>query len=104
MICHGSYALLSTKYAPGYPEFAYKGFQVASWSDAEENIVDAAKGGTVPSKVETSLREAGAVMITGTGEKFGSITVDQELVSGANPLAAEALGAHLVEMLQGEVH
>ncbi|TCD62253.1 hypothetical protein EIP91_007130 [Steccherinum ochraceum] len=101
VICHGPYALLSTKYAPQSSGFAYKGYKLTSWSDAEEKLVETLKGGTID-KVESTLRAEGAEMIAGTGQKFGSITVDREVVSGANPLAADALGAHFVEMLQGK--
>ncbi|KAH8102862.1 ThiJ/PfpI family protein [Cristinia sonorae] len=100
LICHGPYALLSTKYAPESPGFAYKGYNLTSWSDAEESLVETLKGGTID-KVESTLRGEGAVMITGTGQKLGSITVDREVVSGANPLAADALGTQFVEMLKG---
>lgn len=57
------------------------------------------KGGTI-TKVESSLRDAGAVMVETVGTKVGTITVDREVVSGANPMAADALGAKFVEMLK----
>jgi len=99
-ICHGPYAFLSTKYAPNSPEFAYKGYKLTSWSDQEEKLVETLKGGEVPSKVESSLAAEGAEMITTAGKKVGDITVDREVVSGANPMAANALGAKFVEMLK----
>jgi len=98
-ICHGPYALLSTKYAPGSTGFAYAGYKITSWSNTEEKLIETLKGGEVE-KVETALRDAGADMVVGTGEKFGSITVDKELVSGANPMAAAPLGAKFLEMLK----
>ncbi|KAJ9629614.1 hypothetical protein H2203_001994 [Taxawa tesnikishii (nom. ined.)] len=79
-ICHGPYAFLSTK-AVG--DFAYKGYKI-----------------TKIKKVESSLRDAGADMQEGIGEKFGSITVDREVVSGGNPMAANALGDQFLEMLK----
>ncbi|KAI0747660.1 ThiJ/PfpI family protein [Daedaleopsis nitida] len=100
VICHGPYALLSTKFAPNSAGFAYKGYKLTSWSDAEEKLVEKMKGGEVPSKVETTLREEGAEMLTGMGKKMGGITVDREVVSGANPMAANALGTKFVEMLK----
>lgn len=57
------------------------------------------KGGTVP-KVESTLAEEGAIMVTGAAQKTGSITVDREVVSGSNPMAAESLGKKFVEMLE----
>jgi len=97
-ICHGPYALLSTKVAPGSTGFAYKGYKITAWSNTEEKLIETLKGGEVE-KVETSLRDAGADMVVGTSEKFGSITLDRELVSGANPMAAAPLGAKFIEML-----
>ncbi|EMD34501.1 hypothetical protein CERSUDRAFT_107642 [Gelatoporia subvermispora B] len=98
-ICHGPYAFLSTKYAPNSPGFAYKGYKLTSWSDQEEKLVETLKRGEVP-KVESTLRAEGADMISTLGKKAGDITVDREVVSGANPMAANALGAKFVEMLQ----
>ena len=51
-------------------------------------------------KVESSLRDAGAHMVEDAGEKFGAITVDKEVVSGGNPMAANALGDKFLEMLE----
>ncbi|KAK4610525.1 Glutathione-independent glyoxalase [Fulvia fulva] len=96
-ICHGPYAFLSTSRA-GSGGFAYKGDKLTSWSDQEEKVMETAFGGNIP-KVESQLREAGAEMIEGLGEKVGSITVDREVVSGGNPMAAAALGDKFVEML-----
>lgn len=99
IICHGPYALLSTKVAPGSPGFAYKGYKITSWSDTEEKLVETLKGGSI-TKVESSLRDAGAIMVEDAGTKAGKITVDREVVSGANPMAANALGDKFVEMLK----
>ncbi|CDO74872.1 hypothetical protein BN946_scf185004.g22 [Trametes cinnabarina] len=100
VICHGPYALLSTKYAPNSPGFAYKGYKLTSWSDAEEKLVEKMKGGEVPVKVESALAAEGAEMVTIASKKLGDITVDREVVSGANPMAANALGSKFVEMLK----
>lgn len=98
-ICHGPYALLSTRRA-GDGEFAYKGYRITSWSDAEESVMETALRGEID-KVEGSLREAGADMQNGMGEKVGAVTVDRELVSGGNPLAAATLGDKFLELLGG---
>ncbi|KAF1808835.1 class I glutamine amidotransferase-like protein [Eremomyces bilateralis CBS 781.70] len=76
VICHGPYAFLSTR--AGGKEFAYKGYQITSWSDVEEKVMDRVLGGDIP-KVETALREAGAKMVEGVGEKIGRVTVDREV-------------------------
>lgn len=102
VVCHGPYALLSTAVAPQSDGFAYKGYKITSWSDAEEGLVETLKGGHIE-KVESALREAGADMQTGATKKLGGITVDRELVSGANPLAVKGLGTKFVEMLDGGV-
>lgn len=90
---------LVNKACPQYPSVCVQGYKITSWSDQEEKLVARSKGGTVP-KVESTLAAEGAVMVTGAAQKTGAITVDREVVSGSNPLAAEALGKKFVEMLQ----
>ncbi|PVH92200.1 ThiJ/PfpI family protein [Periconia macrospinosa] len=97
-ICHGPWAFLSTKHG-GKKEFAYKGYKLTSWSDAEEKFMETAVfRGEVP-KVESALRAEGAEMVEGVKTSLGHITVDREVVSGANPVAADSLGKKFVEML-----
>ncbi|KAF1950617.1 ThiJ/PfpI family protein [Byssothecium circinans] len=99
-ICHGPYAFLSTKYTPGAnKEFAYKGYKLTSWSDAEEKIMETAVLRGEVTKVENALREEGAQMVEGVGTSLGSITVDREVVSAANPMGANALGKKFIEMM-----
>ncbi|KAJ5418071.1 ThiJ/PfpI [Penicillium crustosum] len=90
VICHGPYALLSTKKA-GDGTFVYNGYKITSWSDAEENLMETLWGGEVK-KVESTLRNEGAVMVEGVREKTGGTTLHRELVSAGNPVAANALG------------
>ncbi|KAH6915668.1 ThiJ/PfpI family protein [Coprinopsis sp. MPI-PUGE-AT-0042] len=97
-VCHGPFAFLSTQVAPGSDGFAYKGYKITSWSDTEEKVIEGLKGGHIQ-MVESSLREAGADMQTQFSKKMGGITVDREVVSGANPLAVNELGDKFVEML-----
>lgn len=97
VICHGPYALLSTKKA-GDGSFVYDGYKITSWSDAEEKMMEKLWGGEVE-KVESALRNEGAVMVEGAAEKTGSTTLHRELVSGGNPLAANALGDRFVRMI-----
>ncbi|KAF2249895.1 ThiJ/PfpI family protein [Trematosphaeria pertusa] len=98
-ICHGPYAFLSTKYA-GDKEFAYKGYKITSWSDAEEKFMETAAFRGEVTKVESALREEGAEMVEGVSTAIGNITVDREVVSGANPMAADTLGKKFIEMLK----
>ncbi|KAF4772461.1 hypothetical protein HAV15_009069 [Penicillium sp. str.  len=79
-ICHGPYALLSTKEA-GDGSFVYDSYKITSWSDAEENVMESLWGGEA-GKVESALRDAGAVMVEGAPEKIGG-----------KPLAANASGS-----------
>lgn len=97
VICHGPYAFLSTREVRDRG-FAYNGYRITCWSDAEEKLMETVMGGEIP-KVESTLREAGAEMVEGAGTKVGGITVDREVVSGANPMAAGALGERFLEML-----
>jgi putative intracellular protease/amidase len=99
-LCHGPYAFLSTKLS-GDKEFAYRGYKLTSWSDAEEHVVEKLLAGEIK-KTEGSLRDEGAVMIEGPREKVGYITVDKEVVSGGNPMAAAPLGSQFVKMLSGK--
>lgn len=98
-ICHGPYAFLSTKQVG---QFAYKGYKLTSWSDAEEKLMETLFWGEI-TKVESALRNEGAEMVEGFGEKIGQITVDREVVSGTNPMAADALGEKFLQMLGGDV-
>lgn len=97
-ICHGPWAFLSTKYV-GDKEFAYKGYKLTSWSDAEEKFMETVAFRGEVDKVESTLRNEGAEMIEGIGKSLGSITVDREVVSAANPMGADALGKKFIEML-----
>ena len=96
-ICHGPYALLSTTKA-GDGSFVYKGYKITSWSDAEERFVETLLDGEIE-KVETTLSDHGAIMLEGAPEKVGGTTLHRELVTGGNPLAANALGDRFLHML-----
>lgn len=96
-ICHGPHALLSTKQA-GDGRFVYNGYKITSWSDAEEKMMETLWGGGVE-KVESALRNEGAVMIEGTPEKLGGTTLHRELLTGGNPMAANALGDRFLKMI-----
>lgn len=96
-ICHGPWAFLSTKYGPE-KDFAYKGYKLTSWSDAEEKFMETMLRGEID-KVEGTLRDHGADMQQGVAKSSGSITVDREIVTGDNPMAANALGDKFLEML-----
>jgi putative intracellular protease/amidase len=96
-ICHGPYALLSTKKA-GDGSFVYSGYKITCWSDAEEKMMETMFGGEIE-KVESALRNEGAVLMEGVPEKVGGTTLHRELVTGGNPLAANALGDRFLKMI-----
>lgn len=96
-ICHGPLALLSTRKV-GDGEFVYKGYEITCWSDAEEKVMETLLRGEID-KVESQLRDAGAVMVEGGREKLGKTTLCRELLTGGNPLAAEELGERFVRMV-----
>lgn len=96
-LCHGPWAFLSTKYGP-QKEFAYKGYKLTSWSDAEEKFMETMLRGEID-KVESTLRDHGAEMQQGVAKSAGYITVDREVATGDNPMSANALGDKFLEML-----
>jgi putative intracellular protease/amidase len=99
-LCHGPWAFLSTKYGP-QKEFAYKGYKLTSWSDVEEKLMETIFRGEI-TKVEGTLREEGADMQEGVAKSLGSITVDREVVTGDNPMSANAIGDKFLEMLKAK--
>lgn len=96
-LCHGPWAFLSTKAGP-QKEFAYKGYKITAWSDAEEKFMETIFRGEV-TKVESTLRENGADMQEGVAKSMGYITVDRELITGDNPMSANAIGDKFLEMM-----
>jgi putative intracellular protease/amidase len=96
-LCHGPWAFLSTKVGPK-KEFEYKGYKMTSWSDAEESMMEVYFRGEID-KVEGTLREEGADMQEGIAKSLGSITVDRELITGDNPMSANAIGDKFLEMV-----
>ena len=101
VLCHGPYALLSTRRTGG-GEFAYKEYKLTSWSDAEEKFMETVVFRGKVTKVAGSLTEAGAEMVEGVGTAMGRITEDREVVTGDNPMAAEALWKRFIEKMKGE--
>jgi putative intracellular protease/amidase len=96
-ICHGPWAFLSTKASSG--KFIYAGYKLTCWSDMEESLMETMLGAEIP-KVESALRAEGAEMVEGVAQKVGYITVDREVVSGANPMAANAMADKFIEMMK----
>lgn len=55
-------------------------------------------GGQVE-KVESALRNEGAIMVEGAPGRIGGTTLHRELVTGCNPLASSALGEEFLRMI-----
>ncbi|KAF1831271.1 ThiJ/PfpI family protein [Decorospora gaudefroyi] len=91
-LCHGPWAFLSTK------PFAYKGYKMTAWSDAEEKFMETMLRGEID-KVAGTLQEHGVDMQEGVAKSMGSITVDRELITGDNPMSASAIGNKFLEMM-----
>ncbi|KAF2032880.1 class I glutamine amidotransferase-like protein [Setomelanomma holmii] len=96
-LCHGPWAFLSTKAGP-QKEFAYKGYNMTAWSDAEEKMMEVWFRGEID-KVKSTLKEEGANMQEGVAKSLGNITIDRELVTGDSPMSAAAIGDKFLEML-----
>lgn len=96
-ISHESFALLSTKQA-GDGSFVYAGYKITSWSNAEEKTEELLLGGHVE-KVESRLRDEGAIMIEGAPETNGGTVLHRELLTGCNSLAVNALGDRFLTMI-----
>jgi putative intracellular protease/amidase len=50
-------------------------------------------------KVASDLAAEGAIMVEGAKEKVGGTTLDHELLTGGNPVAADALGERFLRMI-----
>lgn len=96
-LCHGPFAFLSTKVGP-QREFAYKGYKMTAWSDTEEKFMETMLRGEI-TKVESTLKENGADMQEGIAKSMGNITVDREVITGENPMSANAIGDKFLEMI-----
>lgn len=72
---------------------------MTAWSDVEEKFMETIFRGEVD-KVESTLRGEGADMQEGVGKSLlGYITVDRELITGDNPMSANAIGDKFIEMM-----
>lgn len=93
-VCHGPAGLLNAKRAGGRPLVA--GLRVNSFTDAEEEAVGLA--GEMPFLLESRLRALGG-RFEGAPNFTSKAVRDGRLITGQNPMSAEAVGLHLVEAL-----
>jgi putative intracellular protease/amidase len=96
-ICHGPIALLSTKAYDN--NFLFRDYHITCYSDAEEKTNEFMWWDTVDPKLESSLRENGAV-INNTWPMLSKVTTDRELITGQNPSSAYPLGTAFVSALR----
>jgi putative intracellular protease/amidase len=93
-VCHGPAGLVNAKRADGEPLVA--GLRVNSFTDAEEAAVGLTNA--MPFLLESQLRQLGA-KFEGAPNFTAKVVRDGRLVTGQNPMSAEAVGQHLVQAL-----
>jgi putative intracellular protease/amidase len=112
-VCHGPAALLSAvpdaaAYAKALesgtakiqPRWIYAGYRLTVLDDRVENQVKGMFGGdTMKFFPEDALKTAGAKFSQGSDPLAPYVVTDRELITGANPASASAVGQALVESL-----
>ncbi|HLS94001.1 MAG TPA: type 1 glutamine amidotransferase domain-containing protein [Sphingobacterium sp.] len=94
-VCHGPAALLSIeKNIFGY----LRGRKVTAFTDTEENLVF--RSGVVPYKLESRLRAHGVDFKAAALPFAPCVAVDENLVTGQNPLSASRVAKKVIELVQ----
>ncbi|MCW8344792.1 protein deglycase HchA [Vibrio sp. ZSDZ65] len=96
-ICHGPAAFLSTRESGS--EFLYQGYKMAVFPDsvdAQTPIIGYLPG-KMPWGLSETLKELGVMLVNSKADN--TVCRDRLLVTGASPLAADALGKLAVETL-----
>ena len=96
-LCHGPAALLATTL--NNQEFLYKGYNIAVFPDSvdKKTPMIGYLPGKMPSEVSEKLKGLGANLMNTKSDN--TVCVDRKLISGASPLAANALGKLAAETL-----
>ena len=96
-LCHGPAALFATTL--NNQEFLYKGYNIAVFPDAvdKQTPMIGYLPGKMPSEVSEKLKGLGANLMNTKSDN--TVCVDRKLISGASPLAANALGKLAAETL-----
>ncbi|WP_391091829.1 DJ-1/PfpI family protein [Vibrio sp. NH-UV-68] len=99
-ICHGPAAFLSTKQTN--TEFLYRGYRMAVFPDSVDSQapIIGYLPGKVPWKLSQTLQELGVVLANSKADN--TVCCDRLLITGASPLAADALGKLAVEKLTSQ--
>ena len=100
-LCHGPAALLATTL--NNQEFLYKGYNIAVFPDSvdKQTPMIGYLPGKMPSEVSEKLKGLGANLMNTKSDN--TVCVDRKLISGASPLAANALGKLAAETLLKEL-
>ncbi|MFE9656356.1 type 1 glutamine amidotransferase domain-containing protein [Micromonospora sp. NPDC006431] len=93
-LCHGPAALLAARRPDG--TFTFAGRRLVVFTDEEER--QGGLGDTTPWWVETTLRERGATVETGTPWS-NTVVVDDNLVTGQNPQSSVATAQRVLGKL-----
>jgi putative intracellular protease/amidase len=93
-VCHGPAGLVKARRADGAPVVA--GLRVNAFTDAEEAAVNLT--GEMPFLLESRLRALGG-LFEGAPNFTAHAVRDGQLITGQNPMSAEAVAALLVEAL-----
>lgn len=102
MLCHSPIALLSTLQAAKDQPWAYKGYHMTCYSDAEEKLNETMWRSNLQFKAESTLRENGAVMEEAL-PLMPKVTVDRELVTAQGPTSADKFGDEFVKVLDANI-
>ena len=95
-VCHGPAGLMGVRNAQG--ELLIAGKRMAAFTDSEERAVGLDK--SVPFLLESSLREAGANMVT-QADWTDHVEIDGNLITGQNPQSSGSAARALVQKLVG---
>lgn len=95
-VCHGPAGLVNIKLPNG--KYLVSGKKVNSFTNSEEKAVGLQA--TVPFMLESTLRHRGAKFEN--SDNFQShVVVDDRVITGQNPMSADAVGHAIVTALQG---
>lgn len=94
-VCHGPAALIEVDaLAPGF----LKGKKITAFTNTEETLVG--RGGNVPYKLETKLKELGADFDSATIPFASYVEIDGLLITGQNPLSAGPTARAVIDKLK----
>jgi putative intracellular protease/amidase len=96
-LCHGPAALLSAPERPG-GQWLFDGYRLTSFTDEEEDQTEAGLLG-MAWRLDTALKNAGAVFVDGPAAWTSHVVVDRNLITGQNPGSTEATADAVIKKL-----